>query len=461
MDTRISRLEMSGPLFATTCLMSRSTGTRQVLVGRLVIYESMLIAVDLWEEVKGSSFFTIAVQHRALVEGSAFANKFGKSCPYCESQAPQLLCFLQSFWTGEYILANFGNDRSGKDASTLLGSIHTFDPEAGCDDTTFQPCSPRALANHKAVTDSFRHLYKLNSGVQDGQALAIGRYQEDVYYNGNPWFLCTLAAAEQLYDALYQWNRLGFIEVTDVSLSFFQALDSSIKKGSFASGTSVHSAIVNKVRTYADLFANIVVSSHQAYYSCLTFQKSHAMNNGSMAEQFSKDNGTQLSARDLTWSYAALLSANMRRNSIVPDPWGETSATSVPSVCSGSSATGTYSSATNTAWPTLTSIPPCSTPAVSFVVSATTSPGQQIKLAGSVPELGDWSPKEAFSLSADRYTSNNPIWHGAVNLPAGEPMKYKYIRVEGDKVEWESDPNRSYNVPSACTARPVQNDRWR
>lgn len=267
MDTRISQLEIFGPLFVTTCLMSRSTGTRQALVGRLCRYGSILIAVDLWEEVKGSSFFTIAVQHRALVEGSAFANKLGKSCPYCDSQAPQVLCFLQSFWTGEYILANFGNGRSGKDASTLLGSIHTFDPGAGCDDTTFQSCSPRALANHKAVTDSFRHLYKLNSGVQDGQALAIGRYQEDLYYHGNPWFLCTLAAAEQLYDALYQWNRLGFIEVTDVSLSFFQALDSSIKKGSFASGTSVHSAIINKVKTYADGFANIVVRPRQRSYS--------------------------------------------------------------------------------------------------------------------------------------------------------------------------------------------------
>lgn len=75
------------------------------------------------------------------------------------------------------------------------------------------------------------------------------------------------------------------------------------------------------------------------------------MTNGSLAEQFSKHDGFQLSARDLTWSYAALLTANMRRNSTMPAPWGELSATSVPSVCSGSSVTGTYSSVTNTAWP--------------------------------------------------------------------------------------------------------------
>ena len=215
--------------------------------------------IDLWEEVKGSSFFTISAQHRALVEGSAFASQLNISCPYCDSQAPQIRCFLQSFWTGNYILANFGIDRSGKDASTILGSIHAFDSEAACDDTTFQPCSARALANHKAVVDSFRNLYDLNSGIPDGQAVAVGRYQEDVYYTGNPWFLCTLAAAEQLYDALYQWDRLGSVNVTDLSLGFFRALDSSAQIGSFPSNSPTYSTIFRAVKTYADGFINIVV----------------------------------------------------------------------------------------------------------------------------------------------------------------------------------------------------------
>lgn len=218
-----------------------------------------MVEIDLWEEVQGSSFFTIAVQHSALAEGSAFAKRLGSSCPHCDSQAPQVLCFLQSFWTGEYILASFDNDRSGKDANTILGSIHTFDPEAGCDDSTFQPCSARALANHKVVVDSFRHLYQLNAGISDNHAVAVGRYAEDVYYEGNPWFLCTLAAAEQLYDALYQWDRLGGINVTDVSLPFFQALDKSIQRGSFASGSSNYTRIVGAIKGYADGFAGIVV----------------------------------------------------------------------------------------------------------------------------------------------------------------------------------------------------------
>ena len=35
---------------------------------------------DLWEETEGSSFFTTAVQHRALVEGNALAGQIGHSC---------------------------------------------------------------------------------------------------------------------------------------------------------------------------------------------------------------------------------------------------------------------------------------------------------------------------------------------------------------------------------------------
>ena len=144
---------------------------------------------DLWEEIQGSSFFTTAVQHRALVEGDALAQQIGKMCTACTSQAPNILCFLQSFWNGQYILANINEDngRSGKDANTLLGSIHTFDPSAGCDDSTFQPCSAKALANHKVTTDSFRTVFAINSGISEGRAVSVGRYPEDEYQGGNPW----------------------------------------------------------------------------------------------------------------------------------------------------------------------------------------------------------------------------------------------------------------------------------
>ncbi|KAJ5223667.1 hypothetical protein N7468_008209 [Penicillium chermesinum] len=424
---------------------------------------------DLWEEVNGESFFTTAVQHRALVEGSKFASQVGSSCSYCDSQAPQVLCFLQSYWTGSYTLANFGSSRSGKDANTLLGSIHTFDPEAGCDDSTFQPCSSRALANHKVVTDSFRGIYTVNSGKTAGQAVAVGRYPEDSYYNGNPWYLCTMAAAELLYDALYQWNKAGSLTISATSLGFFTDLYSSATPGTYSSSSATYSSIVSAVKTYADGYMSIT--------------EQYAYSNGSLSEQFDKSNGIPTSARDLTWSYAALLTANMRRNSVVPPAWGEASASSVPATCVATSASGTYSTATNTKWPSAltsgtggtttttttskstTTSTTCTTPtsvAVTFDLLATTTYGENVRLTGSIPALGNWDPSSAVALSASKYTSSTPLWYAIVNLPAGQVFQYKYIRVESDgSIEWESDPNLAYTVPAACTTAVTLSDTWR
>ena len=145
---------------------------------------------DLWEETLGSSFFATAVQHRALVEGNAIATKIGKTCDSCVSQAPEVLCFLQSYWNGTYIYGNLNtadDNRSRRDLNTILAVIHTFDPATTCDTTTFQPCSDIALANHKVVTDSFRSVYAINSGIPQGQGVGVGRYPEDTYQGGNPW----------------------------------------------------------------------------------------------------------------------------------------------------------------------------------------------------------------------------------------------------------------------------------
>jgi glucoamylase len=52
---------------------------------------------DLWEEVDSSSFFTSAVQHRALRQGSALAAATGQISVVSgyNAQANDILCFLQ------------------------------------------------------------------------------------------------------------------------------------------------------------------------------------------------------------------------------------------------------------------------------------------------------------------------------------------------------------------------------
>ena len=52
---------------------------------------------DLWEEIGSSSFFTTAVQHRALRAGVALAKKLGHTTVASgyNDQADNLLCFQQ------------------------------------------------------------------------------------------------------------------------------------------------------------------------------------------------------------------------------------------------------------------------------------------------------------------------------------------------------------------------------
>lgn len=106
------------------------------------------------------------------------------------SYPPSLVLLIGAFKSyknaaGGYYTANTGGGRSGIDSNTILASIHVFDPAAGCDAATFQPCSDVSLSNLKVYVDSFRAIYSINNGIAPNAAVATGRYPEDVYYGGN------------------------------------------------------------------------------------------------------------------------------------------------------------------------------------------------------------------------------------------------------------------------------------
>ncbi|KAK0626084.1 glucan 1, 4-alpha-glucosidase [Immersiella caudata] len=419
---------------------------------------------DLWEEVPGSSFFTITSSHRALVEGAALAKSLGLSCPACTAVAPRVLCFVQSFWNQNqgYVVSNIngGEYRNGRDANSILASIHNFDPTIGCDANTFQPCSDKALSNHKSTVDSFRSIYTINRGIPQNKAVAIGRYSEDVYYNGNPWYLTTLAAAEQLYDAIIVWKQQGSITVTPLSLAFFRALVPSVNTGTFASSSSTYTAIIDAVQIYADEFLAII--------------DQRKIPGGSIPEQFDRNTGAPLAAADLTWSYSAFLTATARRAGRVPASWSAGTGNTLPNSCAAITVAGTYTTATNTIFPpsqtpgtpspTSSSAPQptsCSEVLVTFNQRASTEWGQNIKLVGNHPALGNWNPSKGVLLNSGQYTPSNPLWSISVLLPAGQRIEYKYVNVQADgSVRWESDPNRSFSVPETCN-EVVRGDSWK
>ncbi|KAG5943996.1 hypothetical protein E4U53_006970 [Claviceps sorghi] len=388
---------------------------------------------DLWEEVRGLSFFTVAATHRALVEGAALAKALGKPCPGCESAAAQVLCLAQSFWTGGdagYIKANTrtggGDGRSGKDANSLLASIHALDPAAAaCANATLQPCSSRALANHKAVVDSFRALYGVNLGRGPGSPAAVGRYPEDVYQGGHPWYLTTLAAAEQLHAALHQWRRLGSVSVDGLSLGFFRDLVPAVVPGTYAAGSATYQALTAAVSAYADGFVALV--------------RRYTPPDGALAEQFDRRSGAPLSASDLTWSYAAFLSMTSRRAGLVGPPWGEPSSHTPPASC-----------------------PAACVASMTFALRVRTLYGEAIYLTGSLPQLGNWDPAAAIPLSASAYTPDDPLWTAHVRLPASTAFQYKYIKRTLDgRFVWLPDPNLRATSSAGCDSRGTLSDVWR
>jgi glucoamylase len=256
-----------------------------------------------------------------------------------------------------------------------------------------------------------------------------------------------LSAAEQLYSALYQFNKVGSITITSTSLSFWQAIYSSAAVGTYASSSSTFMSLTSALKTYADGFVQVV--------------KKYTPSNGALAEQFDKASGAPLSAVDLTWSYASFLTMQNARNNIVPASWGAASGNKVPSTCSSSSATGTYSAATNTAWPSFTCTTATSV-SLTFNILRSTSSGQDVYVVGSIADLGAWDTTKAIKLNADMYTDGAPLWFGTLKLTAGSKFDYKYFRKDASgAITWESDPNRSYTVPTSCRSAAAVSDTWR
>lgn len=468
---------------------------------------------DLWEEVRGSSFFTIQNQHRALIEAQELASMLDEKCTGCD-QAPNVLQMLQYFWSNEYIDSNINVDekRAGLDGNTIVGPISVFDIEASCKGKTFQPCNSKVLATFKKLVDSFREEYPINKGAEPGQGVAIGRYKEDVYYGGQPWYLLTFGAAELLYDAIAQWEYQKFIEVDTTSLPFFKEIYPVSSIGTYPAkgGKYSHFAKMTRaVRDYADSFIQVA--------------REYTPEDGSLSEQYSRDDGKPMSAKDLTWSYASFMTMARRREGAYPRSWNS-SCSYLPGEgptgqesgsrsghhgsgcgshgseggkgCSsyqGSGSTGRshggssdsssghkkrQDDGSNGGYPALwtkgvyapaiaAGAPNVSGPCqieVRFKVTAATYYGENIYVIGSIPALGNWDVNGAVPLDAAEYTSEHPLWRGTAFLDAAKEgqtnvVKYHYVRQQDDK--WvKENIEREISIGSCGSGVVSTEDSW-
>jgi len=140
---------------------------------------------------------------------------------------------------------------------------HAGDFNSSCFYADFQPCNSYSLATLKVVVDAFREIYPINTGIPTGKPVAVGRYPEDAYFGGNPWYLCTLAVAEFLYDAVAQFKKAGSLTIDKIDLAFFKDIYPDAATGTYKGGK--FRDVLDSMTKYADGFVSIV-----QVYSILT-----------------------------------------------------------------------------------------------------------------------------------------------------------------------------------------------
>jgi glucoamylase len=106
--------------------------------------------------------------------------------------------------------------------------------------------------------------------------------------------------------------------VTTTSLAFFQQFSPSIATGTYSSTTPEYTQFTSAIKAFADGFVEIAAN--------------YTPSDGGLAEQYDKSTGLPLSAADLTWSYASVLTAGSSRAGVVPAGWGASGLT-VPAKC--------------------------------------------------------------------------------------------------------------------------------
>lgn len=272
---------------------------------------------DVWEEVKAHHFDTETAQRQALLEGAWLAEQLGDdgAPQWYRAQAKLIEARMNGHWDGDkgYIVSARDQDaglqgkNSGLDAAVILAAIHRRPMDSSLGSPAqrgfFSVTDARVLATAQALNDRFKAEYAVNRRAGE-PGTAIGRYPEDTYFGGNPWPLLTAAFAQLDYMAAREYLDRGSLAIEEADLAFFRALDPEAKE--LRAGLSV--------KRGDPLFDELIAAFKTQGDSYLAEVRAHANPDGSLSEQIDKNNGMMMSAKDLTWNYASILSALQARD---------------------------------------------------------------------------------------------------------------------------------------------------
>lgn len=256
--------------------------------------------VNLWEEESGASFFARAVQLQCFQ--AITANALGIPVPPWLSTAIAWLAnALQGHWNGQYYqslvpVPTQPDYRVPYDPNIDIVMAAIYGAVAVTDTKLL---ATAALLRSQWADSTSPYFYAINGADQQrGIGPMFGRYPGDTYdgdsdlpEDDHPWALCTCNFAELYYRLASAITAAGTIPLDARSTEFFNQVGVGASTTPGAAATALRSA--------ADQMLQAVV-----------FHSDHL----ELSEQFDAITGYEKSVSNLSWSYAAFLSAVRARN---------------------------------------------------------------------------------------------------------------------------------------------------
>ena len=274
-----------------------------------------------WEEVSGKHFYDRLMARRAMVWGSQFATAQGDPSAgnAYASAVPDITSAVESHWNPSLnTIMPSNNENRYDDIQTVFASLHSHAE----DDNYYVATDSKVLANAYYTLNAFKDYFSINNiGYNSSPlnlGLALGRYIGDVYNggcnyddsvcpqpcSGQPWFLATNAMGELIYRAVTEWKTCAIV-IDTTNMKFFEYFNIHYGPGTYPKGSSEHKAMLTVLIHAADSFIQ------RTQY--------HTNEDYRLDEQYNQDTGAMMSAGDLVWSYASLVTASDSRDKLDPE----------------------------------------------------------------------------------------------------------------------------------------------
>jgi len=246
---------------------------------------------DLWEEIQSTDFFWNRFMFRASMHiGAEFAKSMGDNdaAGRYSAAAAKLDDAIKAHYNGQFV---FETQSRQKDAAVFEAFNHGY-----LNDGVMGPTSKEVAGTVSTFVDLFCSQYAVNGAdtAAGVPGVLIGRYDGDHYAGGNPWHLLTASLGQLLYRGASE------------SMQAHLGLSNS---SSIQGEASWRSMLAVPQEADLGVLAEAMAGAGDGVMTRLAKHVKGSNNNLHCSEQLDRNTGVPLSAKDLTWSYANVLTA--------------------------------------------------------------------------------------------------------------------------------------------------------